>query len=261
MCVAVGCHVPRADARVDVASTVPLHIDIWCRCHPLEIFGIIVDGYRWFMVTPSAWSWKLSCSLMFHIFRIKIDEMAITGGAYPIHSWSTMGRSTVQEPQRTKALSSMALKVTMKLDEASFRSAMATLGGGNCRNNTCHAGFFYGFRILFRIIWPLAEQDFEKRHCFNVVRPCQVSPLAGKVKRILPMNFQHLSHCCRVHSIDWFGFGFGPELSSPKIPKRGWFIAKGRHVREHLGTLWNPAFECFCHFLPLRYPAQPCCSA
>lgn len=31
-----------------------------------------------------------------------------------------------QEPQRTKALSSMALKVTMKLDEASFRSAMAT---------------------------------------------------------------------------------------------------------------------------------------
>ena len=151
----------------------------------------------------------------------------------------------VQEPQRTKALSSMALKVTMKLDEASFRSAMATLG---CGNNTCH-----GFSMVFGSYsgsfghWL---NNILRRDCFNVVRPCQVSPLAGKMKRILPMNFQHLSHCCRVHSIDWFGFGFGPELSSPK---RGWFIAKGRHVREHLGTLWNPAFACFCHFLPLRY--------
>lgn len=43
-CVAVGCHVPRADARVDVASNVPLHfLLLQMSVHPLEIFGI-VDG-------------------------------------------------------------------------------------------------------------------------------------------------------------------------------------------------------------------------
>mgnify|MGYP007105154386 CR=1 FL=1 len=47
-CVAVGCHVPRADARVDVASNVPLpFLLLQMSVHPLEFFGIVVDG-SWF---------------------------------------------------------------------------------------------------------------------------------------------------------------------------------------------------------------------